>query len=399
MEKRRKELLEKIEEIKQHSTWHSRYKDESKHFKFEFTVTPEIAKGYMDFFEEYWDVFSKQWRIRQPPRLGKLKICIYSNEKEFNRIGNVPRGVLGYFRFVEPLELNFFHDRKDPKFTRAVLWHECNHYLMHLYTTGNVKNPGWLEEGLAEYFGGSEYDAKTKRMTPGLTQEGRLVLLKDAMVGNDYKKLDKLLVKPRIDAMEYGWSWALCHMFFTKEYKKRFLTFIKGMAKSRRLPRETYPANPGFRWVKPDAQVKFLKSTLKVKDLGALEKKWYDYIKKMKVGSAFGYVQAARQCRRWERPLRAKVYYEKALKADPDYLPIYEAFADHLLDRDEEEEAKKVIERGLKLDPLNPGLYLMLGRYYKSQKKKAEAQRFCNLAMDLAPANVDVRFQAQNILY
>ena len=399
MKKARQKRLAQIEEEKKHSPWYNRYKESTRHFSFEYTIPPEVAHNYMNFFEVYWKVFNKRWRIRQPPRLGKLKVCIFNNQRDFLRIANQPRGVLGVFRFVEPLELDFFHDRRDPRFTLSVLWHECNHYFMHLFTKKGVLNPAWLEEGLAEYFGGSSWDPKTKKMVPGLIQEGRLVNLQDAMDGDEYQKLVPLLKTVRLNAMQYAWAWSLCHMFFhKKKYAKGFNKFIVRMAKDSTLKKEVSRFNPNFRSVRYEVMVDLLKKCLKVKDLDALEKEWYAYIKSLKVHSARGYYEAAQECERWLRPIRAGLYYKKAIELDPKYISAYEGYARLLYNQDKYKEARAIIAKGLKVDPVNPFLYLRLAAIEKETGSKQKAERLCNLAMDVAPDAVEVRQAAQVIL-
>ncbi len=396
----RKKMLARLEEIKKHSQWRNRYKETTRHFAFEYTIPPEVARNYMNFFEVYWKVFNKRWKIRQPPREGKLKVCIYNNEKDFLRITGRPRGILGFFRFVAPIELNFFHDRRDPQLTLSVLWHECNHYFMHLFVQKGVQNPAWLEEGLAEYFGGSSWDPKTKKMVPGLIQEGRLVNLQDAMDGEEYMKLEKMLKIPHPQSgLEYAWYWSFCHMLFSKKkYARGFNTFIVKMAKDKTLKKEPWPGAPNFRWVKPDVQIALLKKCLKVKDLSALEKEWYEYIKGMKVHSARGYYEAALECRKWKRPIRAGLYFKKALELDPDYIRAYEGYADLLYDQDKYKEAREICKKGLEKDPINPNFYLILARVEVETGSKQKAERLCNLAMDLAPDDPWIRWQARIIL-
>ncbi len=399
IKKRKAKRLAAIEELKKHSKWRNRYKSQTKHFRFEYNVAPEIARYYMGFFETYWNVFNKRWHIKQPKKLGRLRICIFSNYKEFLRITGMPSGVLGFFRFVEPLEINFFHDSKDIKFILSILLHECNHYFMYLYVRRGVQNPSWVEEGLAEYFGGSKWDPKKKVLIPGQIQEGRLITLRDAMDGNEYLPLEKMLKMYDFSAIHYAWAWSFCHMLFSKKkYAKGFATFIKKLAKDKTLKKEPYPRNPMFFWVKPKVQIALLKKCLKVKDLKALEKEWYDYIKSMKVGSPRGYYRAAQECQRWQRPIRANMYYKKALELDPTYVPVYEGYARFLISQGKFDEAKKIILKGQKYDPINPYLYLLLGKIAKEKESFEKAQKYCNLALEMAPDDVGLRWEVMLLL-
>ena len=107
--------------------------------------------------EAYFKAFAKDWKVRQPKDLGRLKVCFYIDRDDFMQIGGVSGGVLAYFRFVKPLELNFFYDRLDPALTEQVMYHEANHYLQYLLNP-EFNMPHFPGEALAEYYGASVYD-------------------------------------------------------------------------------------------------------------------------------------------------------------------------------------------------------------------------------------------------
>lgn len=358
---RNEEAQAELDEYRKHQNWRDRYQESTKHFDFEYTVPQNVGQEYMDMFEVYWNVFAKDWKISQP-RGEKLKVCFYNNRDDFTRIGNVSRGVLGYFRFVEPLELNFFYERRDRRLTLDVLFHELNHYLFHLYTRNNFQLSSWLEEGMAEYYGASQWDPTTSKMTVGHIQEGRLVRLIDVMDGGEMQDLRGLMSLPSIDATQYAWSWTLCHMLMEDpKTKGRFKKYIDKMARGR-AEREPNPRNMNFMWVKRDYAIDQFQKMLGIKDLDAFEQQWYDYIRSLEVQSARGYHKAALFCQKYDRPVRAGVYFKKAIEMYTDNPSTYEEYGKLLISEEKYRDGIEILSKGAGLDPMNPYFYKEQGR-------------------------------------
>lgn len=376
----------RIDEFKKHQEWRDRYKGATKHFEFEYTVPPEISQRYMEMFEVYYDVFATQWKVSQP-KGAKLKVCFYNNFEDYTRIGNAP-GSLGYFRFVEPIELNFFYSRRDERLTLDVLFHELNHYLFHLYADPTIQMPAWCNEGMAEYFGASEWDPKTKKMKLGCIQEGRLVNLIDAMDGDEMQSLKGLMSEPRIDALQYAWSWTLCHMLMENPATRdKFKAYVAKVAKDKKLANEPYPANSNYTWVPPSRSIELFQKTLGIKDLDAFQQEWYAYIRKLKVESARGYYRAAMTCVQWDRPLRAISYLEKAVDLGTSDPGVYVELGKLYVRDQKPEKAIAAFERGIQLDPLNADMHLQLGKAH--MKRTAEGSQEKGIEEQLLAVEID----------
>lgn len=383
--KRAEERQAALDEYQEHMMWRSRYKDSTKHFAFEYTVPKEVADNYRDMFEVFYDEVSKEWGMRQTGP--KLKVCFYNNQRDFERIGNVPRGVLGYFKFVEPLELNFFYDRRDERMTLDVLFHEAQHYMMHLYVYKKYKLTDWVSEGLAEYYGASVWDKDKKELSIGHIQEGRLVRMHDAMDGDQAQGLADLMRTPAIDAMQYAWSWSLNHMLLQdRKTASNYRKYVQKMARDRSMKREPWPRNPNYEWVKPDHAIATFQKMLRIDDLEAFEKKWHDYIRSMKVESSRGYYEAGLFCVRWNRNVRATMYFRKALEMGSDNPGVYESLGKVLTRRQKYDEAIETLTKGIEIDPLNAHMHMALGTVYIVSKKDVElGKRMQKLAVEIDP--------------
>ena len=74
--KRLAEQKQRLLDAKAHREWRSRYKDKSANFTWEFTIPPDVAQGYVDLMETYYNVFTKYWGIKRGPKEPKLPVCL-----------------------------------------------------------------------------------------------------------------------------------------------------------------------------------------------------------------------------------------------------------------------------------------------------------------------------------
>ena len=235
-------------------------------------------------------------------------------------------------------------------------------------------------------------------MTMGHIQEGRLVSLKDDIDEGDWLGLEEMINMESANIKHYTWGWSFCHfMMHTPKYTKKFKKFFKTMALGRGIKRE--PAGYGFSKVGPEETIQLLKKYLGVKDLKKLEKEWHDYIKtNLKTQSGRGYVEAARMAERNGMPIKATNLFKKALKAGYETHECYYNYGKLLWGRSKEEEAIKMFQKALEIDPLDAYSYLYIGLSYrdlggKDNQKKAE--HYMNLAREVDPYDDNLEDLAQ----
>jgi tetratricopeptide (TPR) repeat protein len=380
-----------IEEMKAHSLWRNRWKSASANFAFEYTMTPDVAQNYLELMEAYYKAFVKDWGIQKPTKLGKLTVCFYSDKKEFDRTSGLGGGVLAYYRFVPPLELNFFYDRYSPVFTEQVMFHETSHYLQHLIDL-DFGYPHCLGEALAEYYGASRWDPATKKLTVGLVQEGRLTEVLEDVRKGEMKKLEDYLSN-KLGYEDYTWGWSFVHfMMSTPKYSARFRKFFLSLAKGD-VKRAQFRGD--MRTVEgPEILATFRKS-MGISDLAALEAEWHDYIKNgLKLTTERGFEEAGDAAWRNGQTLKATRFYKLALEAGSKSPTVHMNYADILVNKQQVDEAIELLKKAVGYDPLNPQLYTALARAYRSkpddESARAEATRLYGLATDIDPDNVDM---------
>ncbi|MDJ0974972.1 MAG: hypothetical protein QNJ98_10970 [Planctomycetota bacterium] len=391
---KRKELLDKrlaerrayVEKLRHHSLWRHRHKEKTRHFAFEYTVAPFVYEYFRDTMEAYYSAFAKTWRIKQPKDLGRLRVCFYTDKEKFSQIGGVGGGVLGYFRFVKPLELNFYYSRVDPEQTEQVMYHEANHYLQLLLNPQFIM-PHFPSEAIAEYYGASKYDPKTKKITTGHILEGRLTEVKTDIAAGDMMVLQKMLETDRMYE-HYTWGWTLAHFLMNhKTYKKRFMKFVKGLCFDKKVKRVSQVGT--LSTVEGKEVYRYFKEVLKLKDdtaVKVLEQEWHDYIKNtLKATSARGLELAASAAKRVGRPIRAKRLFREAIEAGSDNPLTFYRYGDLLEDDGKTSEAIKMFEKAIELSPLEAEFYASLGRCMLRNNKKEDGLRMMKLSLELNP--------------
>jgi tetratricopeptide (TPR) repeat protein len=395
--KKRKKQEAKYKELKSHSEWRNRYIDKTKQFQFEYTLDPDIFRDLEDLMENYYKIFMKDWRLTKPSKAGPLTVCFYHDYDTFLQVGGVGRGVLGYYRFVEPRELNFFYDRLDLEYTIEVMYHETNHYLTHLIDL-DFSYPHNIGEAMAEYYGASKWDPKKKKMKIGGILAGRLTEVMTDIQSGEFAKLEDYL-RNKLGYKDYTWGWTFVHfMMETPKYSKKFKRFFLGLARDGDVERTT---GNGRKTVDGDGFIDAFRRKMKVKNLAKLEKEWHNYIQtKMKLDSHRGYEQAARSALGTNRPIRAKRFYKLAIENGSTKPAVYLQYADMLMDKSKVAEALVLVEKAIELDPLNSEGYVRLSRIRRREGNQEEAKRLILLVREMDPDNTSIMFDGaiQDIL-
>jgi tetratricopeptide (TPR) repeat protein len=389
MKKRLEERRKYAEELKSLAEWRNRRKESTRHFDFEYTVPPHVFARYRDTMEAYFTEFAKMWSTVQP-KDGRLLVCFYGDQETFNQVSGAPRGVLGYFRFVQPRELDIYYDRLDDGLTQHVMFHEANHYLQSLLNP-KANMPHFPGEALAEYYGASQWDEKTKNLKVGLVLDERLAEVKSDVDSGKMQSLEELLATDRMYE-HYTWGWSLIHFLMNQDkYQKKFQRFVTTLANGSDVKREPFGLN-GLMDVK-EGEVKrvFMKCLdLKNKEaLLALEREWHGYVQQgLKAATARGLEKAGLNVAASypPRPIKAKNLLEKAIDAGSTNPLAYDKLASLYAGEDEGfEKAIPLWRKAIELDPLTARFYSNLGHALTKKGQKDEGKRLIELAKELDP--------------
>lgn len=386
-DKRAKEIKEKISDAATHSKWENRYEHESKHFKFQYTIDPDIMHWWADLMDGYYDTFAKFWGgIKRPPGQPKLDVKFFHSKDYFDQVTGATTAA-GFFRFVPPLELDFYYERLDQDYTMNVMFHEANHYLVWLMAPG-YRYPNWLNEGLAEYYGASIWDPEKKKLEVGGLLEGRLAGVQQDILKGDWVTLEDMMPYPNIPGQYYGWAWSFVHFMLhsSKKNEKNFKRLVRGFPKDKSQDRERqmYPGSFQMEFHSPEAQVEIVKKFLKVKDLEKLQEEWHAYVEALEPASAEGYFAYGRFSLQDGMPIKATKMFEKALEMGLDLPKVYLAYAEALEKKPKKTQEARLndydralaqIEKAIAIDPVNP---LFRARYATLLNKMARAKEEAN---------------------
>jgi len=397
LKKRIAKKLAEIEEIKAHSEWRSRRQEKSKNFAFEHTLQLDVFEDYRDLMEAYFAQFLRDWKISAPKDLGRLKVCLYSDYDDMIQVGGAGNGVLGYFRFMPPLELNFFHDRLDPAFTEEVMFHETNHYLQKLIDM-DFSMPHFPGESLAEYYGASSWDPVKKKLSTGLILEGRLVEVQDDISSGDMMELKRLISSERMYE-HYTWGWTLVHFVMNdKRYTAKFQKWIMALPSAKDIKRQVNYQN--LKDIEAAEVARSFMDYLGIKDdaaLATMQKEWHAYVQeKLSLVTPRGKEAAARSAKNYGRHIKAKRLYKEAIEGGSTNPTTYHGYADLLAREGKSAEAQSMWKKAIELDPLTGEYYWGMGRSIKVKGDKAEGERWMKLAKEVDPEGsyIDIDLEA-----
>lgn len=385
----------RLEQQKARRKWRDRAIVKTRRFVFQHTLPDSVFQEFEDLFETYYKVFSKEWHIHPDRDFGKVTINIYHDEEYFRQVSGAPPGVVGYYSPTDR-DLHFFYDRDRHRFTIDVMFHEGNHMLTHMINP-RVWYPAWLGEGMAEYYGASEWDPVKKEMKIGGIQSARLCVLWSQVheretkgKGRAWQSLEELMRMPRIGAIEYSWAWSLCHFLLsTEKYAKGFKKFFKAIGLDRHLHRVS---DGTFLEVPPDDQIELLLRCLHVKSLSVLEQEWHDYIRtKLALDKVhLDYAGAGWIMSLYGERKKAESFFEKAVAQGKQSAYVYYSYGRLLHDEGQGARALEMVRKAVALDPFHARAWMIEGECDVEQGRAKDGMRKIELAMELDPDDTEI---------
>lgn len=377
-----------MQDLRAHEEWRNRWKFETKNFKFESTLAPRIGEQYAATLEAYFEEMKKQWGLKVPKDWGKLTVCLYHDRKTFSQVAAGRGGVLAYYRFVEPRELDCFYDRLDPDFAMACALHEATHYLADLISE-HSNYPHWINEATAEYYGASVVDPKAHTVKIGAIQQGRLTELKSDIDAGKRMRLADLVGSSTGDYEHYYWGWSFVHfMMQTPAYAKRFKDFFFDLAKAKDV--ERVRGDFGLMGVTGDECLRVFMKRFKLDSLDALQAEWYAYIDRQESSGVSGYERAGAQAYsqgsvKFRAPRLLKAAIDGGSRSPQTFI-LYSRCLRMKRAPDALTESLAVIEKGIEVcDPLSADLWAERGYCLYSLDRKDEGKKCVELAREMNP--------------
>lgn len=376
---------EHVKQMKERRLWRNRRTVETRRFKFVHTLPDEVFAEFQDLFETYYDYFTKYWRFRPASDFGKVTINIYNNRGDFEQISGAPSGVVGWY-MPHKRDLNFYYDRENHRYTVDVMFHEGNHMLTHMIDA-DMWYPWWIGEGMAEYFGASEWDPEKKEMKIGLLQGGRLAVLKEQFEKQKLE-LKTLLETDGMGAVGYAWAWSFCHfLLHTEAYEKRFRKYFLAVARDRSIKR--VPRMMQFKMLPAEERSASLLRYLKVRDIEELQKEWYEYIETQlalqRKRDDVNWGQAGYVMKMYGEQPKARLFFKRAIEQGSKEAYVHFGYAELKWRQNMSGIATKYAHKALEIDPLHAGAIALLGDIKRAAGEAEEGLRLLELAHEIAP--------------
>jgi len=388
----------RVEQMKERRKWRNHVTVKTKRFVYKHTLPDEVFEEYKDLFETYYKFFTKYWGIKPSRDFGTATINIYHDRAYFEQVGGIGGGVVGWY-MPKNRDLNFYVDRENKRYTIDVMFHEGNHMLTHMINE-KFWYPWWVGEGMAEYFGASSWDARKKKMTIGLLQSGRLAVLKEQFSDEDKRlKLQALLETRGMGAVGYAWAWSFCHfMLSTPQYEKKFKKFYVALGKAKGIKRVA--RGMGSTTVQPDELVRVFKKYLKVDDIEALQKEWYEYIdkvltldrdQKLDWGMA-GYIMSL-----YGERAKARKFFKRAIDGGSKDAFVLYGYAELKLIQNMPGIALKYATLATEADPLHARAWCLRGQALNADGKRDEGIKFVRIAREMDPESQEIWFVLESM--
>jgi hypothetical protein len=178
------------------------------------------AEKYFATFLQFKKDMERNFGIRLDK---KYLVNVYAEKDQYHSIGRGPRGTGGFY---SPGGRDF-HFFDDPDFfqARRIFFHEGTHMFVNLTNKNKAfRYPNWLNEGMAEYFGGAKLRYQDGSYSFGHILNDRLQVIQRYIRGGITQPLKKFLKQESLmNAYDQGWSVVL---FINKrengKWRKRF---------------------------------------------------------------------------------------------------------------------------------------------------------------------------------
>ncbi|MEK7467576.1 MAG: DUF1570 domain-containing protein [Planctomycetota bacterium] len=204
----------------------------------------------------------------QKVTLERMTVKLFGKDEEFQSYAaaNGVGGAAAYFSPMQNELCGYKTVSQGKSLSIHIMYHEAMHQYLHALFGEEVRIPIWLNEGMAEYFFGGNFNDATGRFTIGLNKE-RIDTIRQACRDGSFVPLAKLFKYTQGQyyanaGLCYAQGWSVAYFMWTTpdpKYKGVIEEFMKKL-------RQTKDADEAF------------KSSFGKLDQDQLEQDWKDYV-------------------------------------------------------------------------------------------------------------------------
>jgi len=241
--------------------WARTFRVETEHYVVETDIAQRRAEDYARELETVRRFYAQRFGVEDPAPepARRAKVLIFDTREGFHAYAELTtddrvESLLGYY-LPRYRQLLLYEDKDDGNLadTRRVLYHEA----FHQFVDGRVADiPKWLDEGLAEFFGGCTIEGGRVARS-GLVHEDRLRDVRRFVAsGAGPVPFPRLMLESGSEfysgavAAKYAQAWSLIHFFElgapaeVKERWRRYVSLLRGGAASKRAFEEAWSGTP-----------------------------------------------------------------------------------------------------------------------------------------------------------
>jgi len=220
-----------VEDLKKRSTWKNATVTSSSHFQIKSNCDPEVVKDYTQRLEDFYKSFTSEWSVKPTPgnKGGKLTVDIHRSYFEGFNISQVGDTWIFTFDF-DSGAISMTHDPDDLDRSLHSLYMLAAWQLIRT-SYPKFLYPYWIGDGLSEYFGSTEVDKDGKLVFGKPVYTHCLVLLE----AQEQDKMPPLLEAVMTEDNEQKYvhrslRWLFVHfMLESPKYGKAFRAFYSGL--------------------------------------------------------------------------------------------------------------------------------------------------------------------------
>jgi len=250
--------------------WERTFKVRTEHYEVWTDLSQERTQIYADRLETIHAYYSKLFPSHFQDR--RDRVVIFRTREGYRQYSSLTlndrvESTLGYFH-PKFRQLLLFEDKEDIENPETV--DTLNHEGFHQFIYGVCKElPRWLNEGMAEYFGATEFNSDGRLKSAGGLQLGRLAELREYLSqGGRALSFRSFMTEPPQQFMtgpvslKYAQAWSMIHFFMRgKKGQRRLLKKYFSLLRLGHSQEEAYRQSYGGA------------------DLKTLERDWLKYVK------------------------------------------------------------------------------------------------------------------------
>ena len=252
--------------------WGRFFVADTPHYKIETDVSEDFTRETALHMESIYKEYSRQMRKFGSASGSKFAARVYQNKEDYLAdVGEKYKNTGGLFIGSRKLLLAYRGDRPNDR-VFATLYHEGFHQFMHLCVAR--RTPPWINEGLAEVFGGARWTGRgfkvgdvppyRLRKLKSAFEDGTYIRLRDLVLVTGKEWSQTLADDAKRGGLQYAEAWSFIH-FVAYAYRGKNMKRLGQCLKLLRNGQSNMEAFVGAFGSKTDL----------------LEKKWIEYVNKL----------------------------------------------------------------------------------------------------------------------